>query len=572
MKTEAEMGPIEIRVHGIGDHDDYSALGSPVVESSTDRADVAWAPTPPGHPLKLVNWSRSSRGLSQGLLWYLAFPFTLANAAGNMGPADGVWVRRFLRAAVIAVGVLLSVAAAAWLIVFAETVLKVVPTPADPRAHARLISFGVPFALAATMVVRAKWRGLGVRRLVLWLNVAALVAFGIWVAATLPAQRPYSGWPSRNICPQRGVSRCSLPEERLDAMAAVVVLTTAAALVIAGLLLVVRLFTAAKASLAGAAALLSAAMVATHTVASVLRMGVDWIAGWISTVDPGSADTLSAWDRALMAYYDRGTVVSSRLDYIAVFGVLAAAALGVSAWLAIRFKRSDPPRPLVATLSTRLGVILLGTFAIALVLSAVVVWQRNWLLTGIPGEVAVRLVHVMTVVAVLAVFLRHRLPSLSKVMGGFADVVGFWPVEHHPLGGVSYRRSTLAGVSHAVGDAEHVVLVGHSQGSVVCAWWLATREEPPPKVSLVTCGSPLASLYQTFFPSHFTTTFFDTVISRSPDWKNFWRATDPIATEVPRADNTELDDPRPDSTTVLGHSDYWTDPVQQTWVSGRIVS
>lgn len=198
------MGPIEIRVHGIGDHDDYSALGRPVVESLTARADVAWPPTLPSHPLKLVNWSRSSRGLSQGLLWYLAFPFTLANAAGNMGPADGVWVKRLLRAAVTAVGVLLSVAAAAWLIVFAETVLKVVPTPADPRAHARLISFGIPFALAATMVIRAKWRRQDVRRFVLWLNVVALVAFGTWVAATLPAQGPYTGWPSRNICPRRG--------------------------------------------------------------------------------------------------------------------------------------------------------------------------------------------------------------------------------------------------------------------------------------------------------------------------------------------------------------------------------
>ncbi|MGH7630221.1 MAG: hypothetical protein ACREOF_12755 [Gemmatimonadales bacterium] len=53
-----------------------------------------------------------------------------------------------------------------------------------------------------------------------------------------------------------------------------------------------------------------------------------------------------------------------------------------------------------------------------------------------------RLIHVLTVVTVLAVFLRHRLPSLSRVMGRFADIVGFWPVEHHPLGGVSYRRST----------------------------------------------------------------------------------------------------------------------------------
>lgn len=559
------MSSIEIRVHGIGDHDYYSALGRPAVMSSNDRADVAPPPVVPPHELKLVNWSRSSRKLSGGLLWYLAFPFTLANAAGNMGPAEGVWVTRLLRAAVTAVGVLLSVAAAAWLIVFAETVLKVVPAPADTRTFARVISFGIPCVLAATMVIRAKWRGLGIRRAVLWLNVVAVVGFGAWVALTLPAQRLYAGWPSRNICPQRGIIRCSLPEERLDAMAAVVAVTTVATLAIVVLVMVLRLFTDAKASVAGAAALLAVAMVSTHAFSAVLRMGIDWISSWASPVASGSLDTLTAWDRALMAYYDRGTVVSSRLDYIAVFGVMAAAALALAALIAVRVKRHEPPRTLVATVTARLGLILFGTLVFAVAFSTPLVMGREWLLTDWPGEVAVRLIHVLTVVTVLAVFLRHRLPSLSRLMGRFADIVGFWPVEHHPLGGVSYRKSTLAGVTYAVGAAEKVVLVGHSQGSVVCAWWLEKHEEPLPTVSLVTCGSPLRSLYQTYFPCHFTPAFFATVIERSPDWKNFWRATDPIASPLPEADNAELDDPL-----ALGHSDYWVDPAQTTWISERL--
>ncbi|MBC6448966.1 hypothetical protein [Actinokineospora xionganensis] len=561
------MSTIEIRVHGIGDHDYYSALGRPAVMSSNDRADVVPPPIVPAHELRLVNWSRSSRKLSGGLLWYLAFPFTLANAAGNMGPADGAWVKRLLRASVTAVGVLLSVAAAAWLIVFAETVLKVVPAPDDTRTFARVISFGIPCALAATMVVRAKWRGLGIRRVVLWLNVLAVVGFGTWVALTLPAQRLYAGWPSRDICPQRGAVQCSLPEERLDAMAAIVAVTTVATLLIVVLLMVLRLFTDAKASVAGAAALLAVAMVSTHAFSAVLRMGIDWISAWASPVASGRLDTLTAWDRALMAYYDKGTVVSSRLDYIAVFGVMAAAALVAAAVVAIRVKRQEPPRTLVDTVTARLGLILLGTLVFAVAFSAPLVAAREWLLTGGPGEVAVRLIHVLTVATVLAVFLRHRLPALSRVMGRFADIVGFWPVEHHPLGGVSYRKSTLAGVAHAVGDAERVVLVGHSQGSVVCAWWLAKHDGPLPRVSLVTCGSPLHSLYRTYFPCHFTEAFFATVVERSPDWKNFWRPTDPIASPLPEADNTELDDPL-----ALGHSDYWIDQAQTTWISERLLA
>src|SRR4051794_39843979 len=81
---------VEVRVHGIGDHDDWSELGSPtlVSDGSPRGADIALPPTLPAHPLLLVNWSRTSRRRA-GWLWYLALPYTLVNAAGYMDDAAG---------------------------------------------------------------------------------------------------------------------------------------------------------------------------------------------------------------------------------------------------------------------------------------------------------------------------------------------------------------------------------------------------------------------------------------------------------------------------------------------------
>ncbi|SDH46219.1 hypothetical protein SAMN05192558_102209 [Actinokineospora alba] len=584
------MSALEIRVHGIGDHDDYSALGDPVLLTPNNRTHIVVPPTVPDHPLKLVNWSRSSRKLSRGLLWYLALPFTLVNAAGNMGPAKGP-AHSILRILVGFVGILLTVSAAAWLIVMAESVMKVVAIPDDPRTVSRVLAVVIPSLLAFGMLARWKLRNLRINAVVLWLNVAALILFGAAVAALLPAQIDYSGWPSRTVPmtrPEWLGTRWSRPPlvERLDPMTAVVIVTTLLGLACSGLVLLVRMFTKAdKASLAGASALLSIAVVSTHTVSSVLRMGADWIAGWVSWASLSHPDTVSAWDRALMGYYERGNAVQSRLDFLAWFGIAAIVALAIAAGLSI-WTGTPGPRPkksptnreravwihgVVAALPHFLPRTLVAGGLLALGLSVVLVRHHEWLLEGLRGHFVVLIINALTVVAIVAVFLRHRLPMLSKVIGSFADIVGFWTVEHHPLAGVSYRGAALVAIDAAVGSKKHIVLVGHSQGSVVCAWWLARHPGPKPKVSLVTCGSPLASLYQTFFPRHFTTAFFDDVRTGSPKWRNFWRETDPIATAVPNAHNGDaLADPLPPRMKALGHGDYWTDPAQQYWIRQRI--
>jgi hypothetical protein len=164
------------------------------------------------------------------------------------------------------------------------------------------------------------------------------------------------------------------------------------------------------------------------------------------------------------------------------------------------------------------------------------------------------------------------------VLSRFADVAGFWPVLYHPLAGSSYRGHVLRGIVHEVGraDAQRVVIVGHSQGSVLAACVVGGRfeagERPnwPDEVRLLTCGCPLASLYRAFFPTEFTADFFrDVRDGADGHWVNCWRATDGIASELPDCQNVLLPDPRPVVTLAgekppepRGHGDYWTDEGQ----------
>jgi hypothetical protein len=96
------------------------------------------------------------------------------------------------------------------------------------------------------------------------------------------------------------------------------------------------------------------------------------------------------------------------------------------------------------------------------------------------------------------------------------------------------------------------------------------------QVDLVTCGSPLVSLYAVFFPRQFSGAFFDEVRANSRSWANFWRDTDPIATPVGAGHDEQIPDPNPeDVVRVEGqkrplhvHGDYWIAPQQQDYIAG----
>lgn len=110
-----------------------------------------------------------------------------------------------------------------------------------------------------------------------------------------------------------------------------------------------------------------------------------------------------------------------------------------------------------------------------------------------------------------------------------------------------------------------MVVVGHSQGSVLAATVVGRQYEAADgpvwaaELRLVTCGSPLDSLYASFFPTEFDAERFKKVRAGG-EWTNCWRATDAIASDVPAAHkNAPLTDPGDGAGRHLGHGGYWTD-------------
>lgn len=562
---------VEVRVHGIGDHDDMSALGSPTVVSPGNRVVVATPPRIPAHPMRMVNWSRTSRGTSRGLLWYLAFPFTLVNTAGNMGPAepDG----RSLRVAMSVVSVLLSIAAAMWMVVFVETALMFWPLPGDGAQAGRVAAVLVPVALALWVAVRANGQG-AVSPATTTAHVIALGVFG-GAAALLPAQTAFSGWPSVRT-PVRGEV-----VERLDVTSVIVLATTVlTVLCAAGVMVARRNVTDAvvRSSLAMAALLLVIAMALMHTISSLLRMAVGWLNAWASPFDGRDPRVLNFHERALMPHH---AGKAPRLDLVPLYGLAAVLSLAVVALVVIRFSSDGPgPRPaadstgaarahwvhnLVIAAPKLLGPLSAGSAVVTLAAAAWLTMEMDDVMTGWSAYGVVLFIQALTAVVVLVVLLRS-FSNVRATMSHIADIAGFWPVQYHPLAGLSYREAALDGIDAAIGAK--TVLVGHSQGSVLCAWWVRHRSSGQ-KIDLVTCGSPLESLYAKFFPRHIGPVFFAQTRTRVLAWQNFWRDTDPIATPLPSADNEQLSDPG-DRERVWAHGNYWIDEVQTAWIDDRM--
>jgi hypothetical protein len=108
-------------------------------------------------------------------------------------------------------------------------------------------------------------------------------------------------------------------------------------------------------------------------------------------------------------------------------------------------------------------------------------------------------------------------------------------------------------------------VTGHSQGSVIAYETIGKLDRKHlDGVALVTCGSPLCTLYATLFPCEFPPSELAGVAQRLEGrWTNAWRRTDPIASplDVPSVANIELFEETPGSR-LSKHSDYWTNHQQ----------
>lgn len=602
---------VEIRVHGIGDHATYSALGRPKYKELVDsRVWIGQVPPLPAHPLRLVNWSRANRKITRHLGWYLAFPFTLLNVAGFMEPHDRS--RHFMRAGIGVASVCLTLSMAAWLSVILETAWRVL-TVGDDRLTAVLLQGAGP----GLLILFIGYRMLAGRALVdkagatiSIVTIAALVGMIVFLHSK-PASKS-GAW----------IGGTREADPAIDAMSWIVGGTTAIVFLVALCLCVLALWRKRNsAGLAGAAALLVVAVTLLHAAGSVLRRFADSVVTFVPSnhAAPEHVSLGQAMKNVLLPTPDDfGRKVVARvpdaleIDLIPVFFVAMLALFAVVLWAELRgeekridadesrrevgqgFKPASRIHVLVSSLPQRLAVPLtvaiLATPVLWALMCAAVVFVDPWFLADV-----LMVLQVAGAISVVLIVIRRPeelARRLRSVFGSVADIAGFWAPDLHPLAGASYRRALLSGIRQTLNDLvleypdSPIALVGHSQGSVACAWFVRGghwTEQPTEgqtdrhalkarmhqcagsprsdRVALFTCGSPLATLYRTFFPRYFDDEFFERVSGmtyRGSWWRNYWRRTDPIGSTVQvkrPTDNVDVTE-RIDQET-LGHGEYW---------------
>lgn len=613
---------VEIRVHGIGDHATYSALGTPNYKELVDsRVWIGRLPSLPAHKLRLVNWSRANRKITRHLSWYLAFPFTLLNVAGYMEPKEGP-PRHAMRVGIGIASICLTVAMAAWITVVMETAWRAFTTTDDRLTMIVLQVLGpgllIVFIVYRMIVGRALVDKGGA--MISVLSIAALVGLILYLHSK-PASRTRG--PLHQFLAGGG------KDNAIDPMMTIVGLTTVIVWIIALALCAFGIRKGrAGAGFAGAAMLLVLAVSLLHTAGSMLRLFTATVTSFLPFTServvhaaPSQLGFTEPIGNVLLPkpddLYGTEQVVITigkalRIDLIPVFFLVMVIVFGGLLWMELWGRRREHTndaepwigRPRRTKAPSRTHVLVerlpehLAPAVIVAMLAAVAVWVGMvFLFAGVQGEFVSHLLiglKVLAAVAIVMIILRRPqtlAERLRRTFGSVADIAGFWAPDLHPLAGASYRRALLSGIRQAINDLvldypdDPIALVGHSQGSVVCAWfvrgghWTERRAEgmtdrqalkaklydvdrtPSNRIALYTCGSPLHSLYATFFPRYFDTDFFTTtrqMTCQGTRWRNYWRKTDPIGTRLPdvrprdNVDVTELADEE-----TLGHGEYW---------------
>jgi hypothetical protein len=605
---------VEVRVHGIGDHDTYSALGRPSYKELVDsRVWIGQVPHLPSHPLRLVNWSRANRKLTRHLSWYLAFPFTLLNVAGYMEPREKL-PRHIMRAGVGVASVILTISMAAWITLILESTWQKLGLRDDRLTAVVLQAIG-PCLFILFIAYRMVVGRVLVDKAAALISVTSIAALAgmIPILHTKPASRT-GDWLHRLFVP------VGAPDNTVDAMTALVIGSTSVIWITALGLCVLALWKKQDgAAFAGAAVLLVLAVSLMHTAGSMLRLFTDSLLRFVPSAQvpgkhivPGTyiSNVLlpnpSGFQNIKVAY--AGIALWIDLTPVFFLAMLALVAVVVRVELQRQrkrlanaadftrrgFKEATRTHALVESLpkhlATPVTVAILSIGILWLLMGVAFVWARHWLV----DDVLVGL-QVAGAIAIVLVIIRRpeKLANrLRRIFGSVADIAGFWAPDLHPLAGASYRRALLAGIRQTINDVVMefpnypIALVGHSQGSVVCAWFVRGghwTEQPTEgqtdrrtlndnlqhtsntprsdRIALFTCGSPLSTLYQTFFPRYFDSAFFRKTVEMTYHgswWRNYWRNTDPIGSELPfkrHGDNIDVTERLYDET--VGHGEYW---------------
>jgi hypothetical protein len=181
-----------------------------------------------------------------------------------------------------------------------------------------------------------------------------------------------------------------------------------------------------------------------------------------------------------------------------------------------------------------------------------------------------------------------------RTVGVLWDVITFWPRANHPLTPPCYGERTVPELVgqlwYLAATYRHVVLTGHSQGSIIAAATILQADAAGlSHTGLLTFGCPLRRLYARNFPAYFGHNTVEAVRGREPNrWINLWAMTDPIGSWVLVNDNAvmadakaELDCRLRDVTSldrerrgnyppICGHSGFWTRPAYHD--AGRLLA
>ena len=164
------------------------------------------------------------------------------------------------------------------------------------------------------------------------------------------------------------------------------------------------------------------------------------------------------------------------------------------------------------------------------------------------------------------------------------DVLTFWPRRFSPLAVRPYAERAVpelrGRIAYHVEERGHPLVVSaHSQGSILS--FAALAPLPPAalgRVGFVTYGSPVTTIFATFFPAYFGTAEVERLRRQLAvpggdllGWRNFYRLTDPIGGPVFLSDTGSADCELPDpfDGSAEGFDSPTTPPLErdlQPWV------
>jgi hypothetical protein len=653
---------IELRVHGIGDHQQWSSMGSVRVLDEDPRTGLAVVRPPPipVHTVLLFNWSRVTRRVLR-LLWYLAFPFTLLNLAEQMRPVGSRWAANAHWTLVRFASISLTVLTTVWVLSAAEKTALLsnreflfgIETP-----HLFLWLSAVAMMLIPLVRAFKSETPLQLRASVLHVAIIAAVTFAVDVVRPARALLSLNSYfiahasYGLDVAGQRTLTEY-LSKRRtegetlrleqypyLDGVGLTsyfCVFGVLAAAAIFAILALPRKGEQAPAPMVGSAVAVAISSLFGLLTLTALFHSLPTLIAPLLRLLPDGPGYQSIEQRTYLLPDNGQSAPDVALPLVAlvliiIFGctVLAFARFRPSFFIVpavegIRSRlRKSPPssrageridrvllarmhwshklfgESLPAVLNKSLIIFVVALEGLAFLLIRQFMdrvsrdnshyfqeWQGGRMVSPEPlSTLGDRVMGIGVAVSVAVGFwlvAKGASGPLRSIFASAGDVAGFWPITVSPFGGRSYRGAVVGKLAEVIHDLgrRNVVLVGHSQGSVIAAWYAnalgtaQTDEDAPPRLrGLVTCGSPVASLYGRFFPRTFSPKFMTDTRQGCEAWENFWRETDPIATRLgpPCDDHDPLRDPADEGNSKpSGHSDYWTDPVQRDAVKRLVM-